>query len=100
MALPGGGVEPAGKDGGASAAAVPHDVFALFANVMSIVPPLATNASDTHGLVLAVPFTDRLWMYGVLVAACGALIVIVLPLLREITTWVNSGLASTRSARP
>ena len=48
------------NDGGASAAALPHDGFAVVPTVKASVPPLATKDSGSHARLAAAPLTVRL----------------------------------------
>src|SRR5436305_14884492 len=54
------GTSPSRNDGGASAGSAPHAVFGVPPMVNASVPPVCTNDSGSHALVLSAPLTRRL----------------------------------------
>src|SRR2546421_4925484 len=95
----GGGEPPESYDGGASFAPVPH-ALADEPSVKSTVPPEVKMEPGIHVFVWPTPLTASDWMKKLLFDACGALMVMVLPFIRWISTWVNSGALSVTSVVP
>src|SRR5437763_7009880 len=87
------------NEGGASAAALPQEVFAVEPSSTSRVPPFR-NDSGSHGFVEVWPLTRRLWTNLLSGDAPGAEIVSVTPFARCTTILSNSGLPSSSSPRP
>src|SRR2546430_2627013 len=92
------GTSPSRNEGGTSEAPEPHDV-ADAPSVKSSRPPFTANDSGSHGFVLSLPFTFRLFTYFTELDAPGAVIVIRCPVARVTVIFGNIGLASTISAR-
>src|SRR5690242_14289194 len=91
---------PVPSDGGAASWPAAQEVFGLEPRAKSSLPPLARSPKSTQAFCQFLPFTLRLWTYGVSSAASGALMVSVLPPARCRAAFWKTGLPNTSVGVP